>query len=110
VYRIFFSKDFLAKRKQINDICSTLLSLAEGTELHVHTNNQTYYHAQLAAVNKMTNEVTLHIDRFYEHGGETITIHCRNIVAIEFPSDALVAAAEQTAMAIGTTKTDDEDE
>lgn len=110
MYNIFFSKDFLARQRHVQHICATLTTLSEGTELHVHTNKETYYNAQFVQLDTTSKTLTIIVDPFYEHDGKSITINCRDIVAVEFPTEALVAATEQTTITIGTKKTEDEDE
>ncbi|KFZ43867.1 hypothetical protein CS060_02085 [Anoxybacillus flavithermus] len=109
MYNIFFSKHFLARQRHIQHICATLTTLPTGTEMHVHTKNETYYNAQLVQLDTTSKTLTIIIDPFYENGGKSVTINCRDIVAVEFPTEALVAATEQTTT-IGTKKIEDEDE
>ncbi|AST07920.1 hypothetical protein AF2641_14065 [Anoxybacillus flavithermus] len=109
MYNIFFSNRLLAKHRHIQQMCATLSTLSEGTELHVHTNNETYYNVKLVQVDTSAKTLTIIIDPFYEKGGTALTLNCRDIIAVEFPTETLVAAGkEQTT--IGTKKTEDEDE
>lgn len=110
MYNIFFSKDFLARQRHIQHICATLTTLPKGTELHVHTKNETHYNAQLVHIDSSTKQLTIIIDPFYKKGGKSVTIDCRDIIAVEFPTEALVAAGEEQTTTIGTKKTEDEDE
>lgn len=103
MYNIFFSKHFLAKHRHMQQLCDALANVSEGTELHVHTNKETYYNAHFVQLDTTTKTLTVVVDPFYENGGKYMTIHCRDVVAVEFPTQSLVAATKQT-------KTDDEDE
>ncbi|MBA2877626.1 hypothetical protein HNR63_000660 [Anoxybacillus kamchatkensis] len=110
MYNIFFSKHFLAKHRHMQQLCDALANISEGTELHVHTNKETYYNAQFVQLDTAAKTLTVVVDPFYENGGKFMTIRCRDVVAVEFPADALVAATQQQKTTIGMTKTDDEDE
>ncbi|MCG3085586.1 hypothetical protein JEG43_05435 [Anoxybacillus sp. LAT_35] len=110
MYNIFFSNRLLAKHRHIQQMCATLSTLSEGTELHVHTNNETYYNVKLVQVDTLAKTLTIIVDPFYKKGGTALTLNCRDIVAVEFPTEALVAAGKEQTTTIGTKKTEDEDE
>ncbi|WP_075039706.1 hypothetical protein [Anoxybacillus sp. MB8] len=110
MYNIFFSKHFLAKHRHMQQLCDALANVSEGTELHVHTNKETYYNAHFVQLDAATKTLTIIVDPFYENGGKRMTIHCRDVVAVELPTQSLVAATQEQTTTIGMTKTDDEDE
>jgi hypothetical protein len=94
VYRVFIQKQPLKKRtlltnraeKALEHIFSQLHSLLPGTEVNVHTANETYYNALFQSFNRKTKDVSLLIDPFYKHGGQTVTVNGNDIVSLDFPS------------------------
>ncbi|WP_027408898.1 hypothetical protein [Anoxybacteroides tepidamans] len=103
MYRVFFHNRPLKKRANLmgraaktfespkpsetaNSILSQLEALQPGTEINVHTDNETYYNALFQSFDQETGDVSLLIDRFYKDGGRVATLRGSDIVSIDFPA------------------------
>jgi hypothetical protein len=108
MYKVVFSKNFVYKhrRNQLqenHDVYNMLSELQPGTEINVHTKEQTFYNAAFLALDHQTKKVSILTDRFYKDGNNLTTLDCSDITSIDIPVDSLVAASNERS-------SDDEDE
>lgn len=96
MYRVFINNKPLKKKTNssnsslnaTNEIVLQLKVLQPGTEINIHTADQTYYNASFQSFDPKTGIVSLLIDQFYKDGGQVITVKSQDIVSIDLPASA----------------------
>jgi hypothetical protein len=100
MYKIVFSKNFVYKHRydqlqENHDVYNMLSELQPGTEINVHTKEQTYYNAAFLALDHQTKKVSILTDRFYKKGNYLTILNSSDITSIDLPVDSLVAASRE---------------
>ena len=71
---------------------TTLSTIEPGTEVNVHTAEQTYYNAVFLAYDPSSQKASFLTDRYYKNGNRLVILHSDEITSIDLP----VSANEQT--------------
>lgn len=71
--------------EESNDIKQKLAGLNEGDEVNVHLGEKVHYESAFKSYNSDDETAAFNIDRFYENGGEQVTVDVDEITRLELP-------------------------
>lgn len=84
---IFHSED--------NPIKKQLMELETGTEVTVHTEDESFYEASFQGFDEETGAVNLEIDQFYPEGGNDVSIEEKEIVSLQTPDTKITSEQDE---------------